>query len=115
MNDMNSVVSLLTYEHLIVLHRMSKCWPIQLCVYKWWVLWCCYLAMIMLLLFTDDYVCSKTLLDENVREVRLLQEMYLPDGDLTGGRGRTRRFRWKNVGQYNTNEFVEYNTKRILL
>ncbi|XP_064080622.1 LOW QUALITY PROTEIN: claspin-like [Macrobrachium nipponense] len=38
----------------------------------------------------------KTLLDSDKREIRLLQEMYLEDGELHG-EGRQRQFRWKNV------------------
>ncbi|KAG0722618.1 Claspin [Chionoecetes opilio] len=38
----------------------------------------------------------RSLLDSDKREVRLLQEMYLEDGELHG-EGRTRQFRWKNL------------------
>lgn len=40
------------------------------------------------------------MLDEDRRDVRILQEMLLEDGELhsdTGG--RERQFRWRNVGQ----------------
>jgi hypothetical protein len=38
------------------------------------------------------------MIDSDKREIRLLQEMYLPDGDLhSDGPGRLRRFRWANV------------------
>ncbi|XP_071549080.1 claspin-like isoform X2 [Panulirus ornatus] len=38
----------------------------------------------------------KTLLDSDKQQIRLLQEMYLEDGELHG-EGRQRQFRWKNV------------------
>ena len=41
------------------------------------------------------------MIDDDKREVMRLQEMYLPDGDLfSEGHGRTRRFRWKNLGPF---------------
>ena len=41
------------------------------------------------------------MIDSDKRELMLLQEMYLPDGDLhSEGGGRFRRFRWKNVGEW---------------
>ena len=44
-------------------------------------------------------VCRKKLIDEDDREIRLLQEQFLPDGDLhSDGIGRMRRFRWNNIG-----------------
>ena len=40
------------------------------------------------------------MLDEDDRELRLMKEMYLEDGDLhNDGAGRTRRFRWANIGK----------------
>ncbi|XP_071454068.1 claspin-like [Hetaerina americana] len=40
----------------------------------------------------------RQVLDEDKRDVRLLQEIFLEDGELhTDGQGRERRFRWKNV------------------
>ncbi|KGL83754.1 Claspin, partial [Tinamus guttatus] len=40
----------------------------------------------------------KAMLDDDKRQLRLYQEMYLLDGDLhSDGPGRTRRFRWKNI------------------
>ncbi|XP_042207503.1 claspin-like [Homarus americanus] len=39
----------------------------------------------------------KNVLDSDKRELRLLQEMYLEDGELHG-EGRQRQFRWKNMG-----------------
>lgn len=41
----------------------------------------------------------KAMLDDDKRQLRLYQERYLLDGDLhSDGPGRTRRFRWKNIG-----------------
>ena len=41
----------------------------------------------------------KTMLDQDQREVRLFQELFLEDGDLhTDGGGRQRQFRWKDAG-----------------
>jgi hypothetical protein len=40
----------------------------------------------------------KTLLDQDQRDVRLFQELFLEDGDLhSDGGGRQRQFRWKNA------------------
>ncbi|XP_074650708.1 claspin-like isoform X2 [Tubulanus polymorphus] len=40
----------------------------------------------------------KSLIDEDKRQLRLMQEMYLPDGDLhSDGAGRQRRFAWKHL------------------
>ena len=45
------------------------------------------------------FVFRKKMIDEDKRELRLYQEMYLADGDLhSEGSGRQRRFRWKNIG-----------------
>ena len=53
-------------------------------------------------------VARKTLIDSDKRELMLLQEMYLPDGDLhSDGGGRFRRFRWKNVGESYSASLVE--------
>ena len=44
---------------------------------------------------------SKLDLDEGHRAIQHLQEMLLPDGDLTAdGKGRERKFRWKNIGMH---------------
>ena len=38
--------------------------------------------------------------DEDARRLRLYKEMYLPDGDLhSDGKGRTRQFRWRHLGE----------------
>ncbi|XP_069171556.1 claspin isoform X2 [Procambarus clarkii] len=50
----------------------------------------------------------KTVLDSDKREIRLLQEMYLEDGELHG-EGRQRQFRWKNIG-----DDTEDNEKKVL-
>lgn len=40
----------------------------------------------------------KTILDQDQRDVRLIQELFLEDGDLhSDGGGRQRQFRWKNA------------------
>lgn len=44
----------------------------------------------------------KEILDEDKREVRLLQELLFEDGDLhVDGMGRERKFKWKNIGNKN--------------
>ena len=41
----------------------------------------------------------KQLLDDDQREIRLLQDAYLEDGDLhSDGKGRERQYKWKNAG-----------------
>lgn len=61
--------------------------------------------------------CRQKMLDEDRRDVRILQEMLLEDGELhsdTGG--RERQFRWKNVGQYALPIFfVLFNTHFLKL
>lgn len=45
-----------------------------------------------------DKIYMRRLLDEDRREVRLLQEMLLEDGELhSEGGGRERKFRWRNI------------------
>lgn len=40
-------------------------------------------------------------MDDDKRQLRLYQEQYLADGDLhNDGPGRARRFRWKNIGEF---------------
>ncbi|CAB0040471.1 unnamed protein product [Trichogramma brassicae] len=42
----------------------------------------------------------KQVLDEDQREVRLLQELLFEDGDLhSDGKGRERKFKWKNIAR----------------
>ncbi|XP_045023458.1 claspin-like [Daphnia magna] len=49
----------------------------------------------------------KTMLDQDQREVRLFQELFLEDGDLhSDGGGRQRQFRWKQADGENTEETV---------
>ena len=39
------------------------------------------------------------MLDDDDRQLRLMKEMYLEDGDLhSEGGGRMRKFRWRNIG-----------------
>ena len=45
----------------------------------------------------------KSELDEDKRQLRLLQEMLLEDGDLHG-QGRQRKFRWKNINENDEND-----------
>ncbi len=37
-------------------------------------------------------------LDQDKRDVRLFQEAFLEDGELHSEQGRSRRFRWKGIG-----------------
>ncbi|XP_045025148.1 LOW QUALITY PROTEIN: claspin-like [Daphnia magna] len=47
----------------------------------------------------------KTMLDQDQREVRLFQELFLEDGDLhSDGGGRQKQFRWKQADGENTEE-----------
>ncbi|XP_013400066.1 claspin [Lingula anatina] len=47
----------------------------------------------------------KQAIDADKRELRLLQEMYLPDGDLySEGGGRVRKFRWNNIDEDDTQQ-----------
>lgn len=41
--------------------------------------------------------------DKDKHEMRLLQELYLEDGELGGGEKRKRNFRWRNIDE-NFNE-----------
>lgn len=42
--------------------------------------------------------------DQDKHEMRLLQELYLEDGELGGGEKRKRNFRWRNIDEnYNEN------------
>ena len=50
-----------------------------------------------LIIFHLDF-CRKQMLDEDIRDVRLLQEKYLEDGELHSDSKRERKFRWKNIG-----------------
>ena len=53
-------------------------------------------------------MCRKKLIDEDDREIRLLQEQFLPDGDLhSDGIGRMRRFRWNNIGTVSCVAFTQ--------
>ncbi|KAL6420751.1 hypothetical protein ACFW04_013869 [Cataglyphis niger] len=49
-------------------------------------------------------IYMKQVLDEDKREVRLLQELLFEDGDLhTNGMGRERKFKWKNIDKLGSN------------
>lgn len=39
------------------------------------------------------------MLDQDSREIKILQDILLEDGDLEGGT-REKKFRWKNIGMY---------------
>jgi hypothetical protein len=44
----------------------------------------------------------RRMLDDDKRDIRIIQEAFLEDGDLhTEGGGRQRLFRWKNNGKLN--------------
>ncbi|XP_044728929.1 claspin [Chrysoperla carnea] len=43
-----------------------------------------------------EKIHMKQILDEDKRDVRILQELLLEDGDLHSDKGRQRQFRWKN-------------------
>lgn len=46
-------------------------------------------------------------MDQDKREVRILQELYLEDGDLHSDKGRQRQFKWKNAaGDFGNDENV---------
>jgi hypothetical protein len=47
-----------------------------------------------------DKIHVKRMMDEDQREVKILQELLFDDGDLHEGAGRERRFKWKNIGKY---------------
>lgn len=40
----------------------------------------------------------RDVLDQDKRDVRMIQELLFEDGDLGGG-GRQRKFRWRNAGK----------------
>ena len=43
---------------------------------------------------------QKQLLDEDRRDVKLLQEAFLEDGEFHSDKARARAFRWKDIGNY---------------
>lgn len=45
------------------------------------------------------FVCRKQNVDDDARQLMLMKEMLLPDGDLYSDTRRQRRFRWRNVGE----------------
>lgn len=44
------------------------------------------------------------MIDQDKKEVRLLQELYFEDGDLGVGQARKRNFRWKNIDEVTLND-----------
>lgn len=49
-----------------------------------------------------DRIHMKQVMDEDQRDVKMLQELLFDDGDLhSEGAGRERKFKWKNVGELN--------------
>ena len=44
-------------------------------------------------------ICRKQRVDEDARQLMLMKEMLLPDGDLHSDSKRQRKFRWRNVGE----------------
>ena len=47
-----------------------------------------------------DKIHMKQIMDEDQRDVRMLQELLFDDGDLhSEGAGRERKFKWKNIGK----------------
>ncbi|KAK2574973.1 hypothetical protein KPH14_008736 [Odynerus spinipes] len=52
-----------------------------------------------------EQIHMKQVLDQDQREVRMLQELLFEDGDLhTEGSGRQRRFKWKNIDKLGEND-----------
>lgn len=52
-----------------------------------------------------EKIHMRRVLDDDKREVRLLQELFFEDGDLhSDGKGRDRKFRWKNIGTFENDE-----------
>ena len=51
----------------------------------------------------------RQVLDEDKREVRLFQEAFLEDGELHSDNARARKFRWKNIGTFDT--FQSYTSR----
>ena len=53
--------------------------------------------------------------DDDARQLRLYKEMYLPDGDLySDNKGRTRQFRWRNLGKSGVN-FTKIALTRVVV
>lgn len=46
--------------------------------------------------------CRRRVLDQDTREVKMLQELLLDDGELHGT-GRQRQFRWRNISMFQKN------------
>ncbi|KAL0112952.1 hypothetical protein PUN28_012300 [Cardiocondyla obscurior] len=55
-----------------------------------------------------ERIHMKQILDEDKRDVRLLQELLFDDGDLhTDGNGRERKFKWKNIDKLGDTEMPQ--------
>lgn len=62
-----------------------------------------------------DRVHMKQVMDEDQREVRMLQELLFDDGDLhSEGAGRERKFKWKNIGESYLGCVLLLNLKLLL-
>ncbi|KMQ86016.1 claspin-like protein [Lasius niger] len=54
----------------------------------------------------------RQVLDEDKREVRLLQELLFEDGDLhTNGMGRERKFKWRNIDKLGSNTEISQTSE----
>ncbi|XP_058809152.1 claspin isoform X3 [Phymastichus coffea] len=57
-----------------------------------------------------DRIHMKQVMDEDQRNVRMLQELLFDDGDLhSDGAGRERKFKWKNIDNIGTSDFEPNN------
>ena len=45
-------------------------------------------------------VDRKQRVDDDARQLMLMKEMLLPDGDLHSDSKRQRKFKWRNVGKF---------------
>lgn len=61
----------------------------------------CLIFMLRMYILTKCFHLNyrRDVLDQDKREVRLLQELLFEDGDLGDGH-RQRKFRWRNAGVY---------------
>jgi hypothetical protein len=50
-------------------------------------------------IFQVGKIHQRRLLDDDKREIRLIQEAFLEDGELHSEQGRERKFRWKGIGE----------------
>ncbi|XP_056639001.1 claspin [Diorhabda sublineata] len=56
-----------------------------------------------------ERIHMRRMLDDDTREVKLLQEMLLDDGELHGS-GRERQFKWKNIDSQNIDDDTKKNS-----